>query len=147
MPLLLRLISKKANAKNIRDFRPISLIGCIYKLLSKVLARKLRRIIGNFILENQNAFVGGSQIIDAVLIANEFIDSRVKLGMCGVVCKLDIEKTYDHVNWEFLLYVMKRMGFREKWIGWIRHCISSTSFTGLINGSPIEFLLTSRGLR
>ena len=122
------LIPKKANTENIRDFRPISLIGCIYKLPSKVLARRLRSIIGNLISESQNAFVGGCQIIDAVLIANELIDSKFKSGKPSVVCKLDIEKAYDHMNWDFLLYVMKRMGFREKWIGWICHCISSTSF-------------------
>jgi len=92
------LIPKKANAENIRDFRPINLVGCIYKLLSKVLARRLRSIIGNLISENQNAFVEGRQIIDVVLIANELIDSRVKSGMPGVICTLNIEKAYDHVN-------------------------------------------------
>jgi len=54
------LIPKKANAENIRDFRPISLVGCIYKLLSKVLALRLRGVIGDLTSENQNAFVGGA---------------------------------------------------------------------------------------
>ena len=53
------LVPKKAGVVNIRDFRPISLVGCIYKLLSKVLARRLMGIIGNLISHNQNAFVGG----------------------------------------------------------------------------------------
>ena len=91
------LIPKKADAQNIKDYRPISLIGCIYKLLSKVLARRIRG--------------------DVVLIANELID-----------CNLDIEKAYDHVNWDLLICVMRRMGFGERWIAWIKHCISSASF-------------------
>ena len=72
------LIPKKANAKNIRDFRPFSLVGCIDKLLSKVLSHRPRDVIGDIISEKQNAFVGGRQILDVVLLANELVDSRTK---------------------------------------------------------------------
>ena len=67
------------------------------------------------------------------------IDFRVKSGRAGVVCKLDIEI--------FLMYVLKRTGFGERWITWIRYCIYSTSFAVLVNGSPMDFFLMSRGLR
>ena len=94
----LSLIPKKVDASNIRDFRPISLIGSVYKLLSKVLANRMRLVLDDVISESQNSFVGGRQILDSVLIANECLDSRIKSRVSGLICKLDIEKAYDHVN-------------------------------------------------
>jgi hypothetical protein len=59
------------------------------------------------------------QIKDWVLVANECLDTRLKEDLPGVMCKLDVEKAYDHVNWNFLLYLLEICGFSLKWQRWI----------------------------
>ncbi|WMV55675.1 hypothetical protein MTR67_049060 [Solanum verrucosum] len=83
----------------------------------------------------------------ATLLANELVDSKVKQNVPGVLCKLDIEKAYDHVNWVFLLKILRDMGFGNKWINWINFCISTVKFSLIINGSPEGFFQSQRGLR
>ena len=88
----------------------------LYKLLAKVLANRLKKMINKVVSIFQNAYVEGRQILDAILISNEAIDSMLKSNRVGELCKLDI-KEYDHVTWAFLLAVLEKMGFGQRWIG------------------------------
>ena len=71
----------------------------------------------------------------------------MRSGEPEVICKMDLEKAYEHVNWDFLLYMLRRCGFGEKWCSWIVHCIFSMCFSVLVNGSPTGFFISSCGLR
>lgn len=116
------LIPKKKGATDIRDFRPINLIGGGYKLIAKVLLLRLRKVIGKFISKSQHAFVGEHQILDVSFTAKESVDARMRRCL---LCKLDIEKAYDHVNCDFLMYIMNRLGFGDRWSKWIHFCVTS----------------------
>ena len=133
------LVPKGSTVEDLKDLRPISLVGSLYKILSKVLANRIKGVMGVIISQSQNAFVKGRQILDAPLIANEVVDSVLRRKEKGLMCKLDIKKAYDHISWDFLLQTLERMGFGPKWIRWIHWCISTASFlsclTALLLGS------------
>jgi len=140
------LIPKKVDAVEVKDFRPISLVGGVYKVISKVLVNRLKSVLGKLISSSQNAFIGGRQILDSILIANECLDSQMRSGEAGLLCKLDLEKAYDCVNWDFLLY-MQRCGFGERWRKWIKLCVFTVKFSILVNGVPTGFFQSSREIR
>ena len=141
------LVPKKHNVKDHKDLRPISLVGGLYKILAKVLANRIKSVVGQVISPVQSAFIEGRQILDAVLIANEAMDTIIRRKESGIVCKLDIEKAYDHLSWEFLFQVLERMGFGKRWVSWVKWCVSTASFSILVNGSPTGFSQNSRSLR
>ena len=141
------LVPKGITVEDLKDLRPISLVGSLYKILTKVLANRIKRVIGLIISQSHNAFVEGRQILDTVLIDKEAVDSILRRKEKAILCKLDIEKAYDYIRWDFLLQILERMGFRSKWISWIDWCISTVSFSVLFNGSPTGFFRSSKSQR
>ncbi|XP_039040629.1 uncharacterized protein LOC120178942 [Hibiscus syriacus] len=145
--IFITLIPKESNIGSLDDYRPISLVGGVYKILSKCLSRRLRSCIGDLISPTQFAFIPGRQILDCSLIANEGIDYWRKKGLKGCVFKVDFKKAYDTVDWPILFKVMEKMGFGFTWISWIRRCVSTASISVLVNGVPSEEFPMAKGLR
>ena len=122
----------------------------IYKIVSKVLANRLKRILPKVIGDAQSAFVPRRQITDNVFVAFKTMHS-IKLkrkGKQGVMAvMLDMSKAYDRVKWKYLEGVMRRMGFQEKWIQLSMICVRTMSYFVLINGEPKGRIIPTRGLR
>lgn len=142
------LIPKKVRAIQLNDFRPISLIGSVYKIIAKLLAERLKNVIHRLVDGHKMAFIKGRQIMDAILIANECVEATQRSNNPGILCKLDIQKAYDHLNLEYLLGMLQKMGFDNKWIRWVKFCITTVKFSILVNNnSPTGFFSSQKGMR
>lgn len=135
-PSFVTLIPKKDGAQCLREFRPISLISCIYKVISKVLAKRLSKVLEKVISENQSAFIGGRQFLDRIVVLNEAIHEARWRKMRSFIFKIDFERAYDSVSWGFLDDMMVLLNFNLKWRAWTKECVSTTTTSVLVNGSP-----------
>ncbi|XP_058727137.1 uncharacterized protein LOC131598567 [Vicia villosa] len=98
----LALNPKSSNLISLDDYRPICLVGCMYKAISNLLAGRLKKVLNSIISPCQTAFVSGRQLLDGILVANEVVDFAHKEGRNCLLFKVDFEKAYDNVNWNFL---------------------------------------------
>lgn len=144
------LIPKKKHPTMVTDFRPISLCNVLYKLIAKVLANRMKRVLNNVISLNQSAFVPGRLITDNIIVAFEAfhtMDVRLKGRKGFMALKLDMSKAYVRVEWDFLEAIMTKLGFASRWVHLIMACVRSVSYSILINRQPYGSIKPSRGIR
>jgi hypothetical protein len=120
-----------------RDWLLIALCNVLHKIISKVLANRLKEVLSQCISDNQSAFVPGRSILDNAMVAIEmlhFMRTKTRGEDRYVALKLDISKAYDRMDWTYLRAVMTKMGFHRRWIHWMSMCVESVDYSVLVNG-------------
>lgn len=130
-----------------KDYRPISLCNVIYKVISKIIAKRLKMLLPQFISDNQSAFVKDNLLIENVLLATELVKDYHKDSVstrCEI--KIDISKAFDMVQCSFLLNILEAMNFPSEFIHWIALCVTTTTFSIQVNGELARYFNSNRGL-
>ena len=128
------LIPKVPGAEQIGDFRPIALSNSIYLVIAKILANRLREVMDSLISPLQSAFIPGRHMLDSVMAAEEIVAAWRRSGTLGFLWKVDFAKAYDSADWRYLWNVIRRRGFPEEWVRWMKLCVTTSSCSVLING-------------
>ncbi|GJX57117.1 RNA-directed DNA polymerase, eukaryota [Tanacetum coccineum] len=141
------LIPKVPDPKFVSDYRPISLIGSLYKVVTKILALRLSLVISDLISDVQTAFLPNRQILDGPFILNELLSWCKFKKQQTLVFKVDFAKAYDSIRWDYLDDVLAAFGFGSKWRSWIKGSLSNGMASILVNGSPTAEFQFFRGLK
>ena len=145
---ILSLIPKSVEAKTMKDYRPIACCNLLYKVISKVIARRLKSILPEAIEVNQTSFIKGRLLLENVLLASELVNGYHRTSNSNrSTVKFDITKAFDTVKWSFITSVLQAMGLPLQFIVWIKVCISTAAFSVSVNGSLEGFFTSARGIR
>ncbi|XP_031116600.1 uncharacterized protein LOC116020256 [Ipomoea triloba] len=146
---LIALIPKTGCPTNASQYRPISLCNVIYKIITKAMTNRIKPILRALVGQEQSSFVPGRQITDNILIYQEVVHSmRNKQGKKGLmILKIDLEKAYDRLNWEFIRDTLKDVGMNKEWVRNIMACVETPRLKVLWSGKQLEQITPSRGIR
>lgn len=142
----LRSLNRANIVMVISDYRPISILNTIPKLIAKILANRLRQWLPTLTSTSQTAFVKDRHIAETFVATREILKHVHTMRKPAVFLKVDFTKAFDSIHWQFLLSVMQSMGFPHKWLGWIEHLLYSSSSRIVLNGSQSEYFTHKRGL-
>ena len=140
------LIPKQDNAMKPDRFRPIALCNVVYKIISKVIANRLKPLLPTLVSREQTGYVEGRKILNNIIQAHEVVHSLTSKRQAGMIMQLDLEKAYDKLNWAYIRKVLLAHGFDHNWVRWVMALITTSSFSILVNGSPSKIFNPSRGL-
>ena len=135
----LALIPKEKSPSTLDRFRPISLCNTSYKILSKILASRMKSIMGSLISYSQGGFIAGRLILDNIIIIQESIHSSMERKQQGMAIKLDMANAFDRVNHFFLFEIMSKFVFSKRFVRWVKACISRSWIAPLVNGRTSKF--------
>jgi hypothetical protein len=141
------LIPKDSKPVSFNDYMPISLCNFVYKVISKIIASRLKDKLALCISEEQFGFLKDRLIFYVVGLAQECMHSVKSKKMSSLILKLDLRKAYDKVSWNFLRMLLIQTCLKWEVSQWIMGCVSSANFACLVNGSPTSFFKSYRGLR
>ena len=142
------LVPKVEVPRKVSDFRPIACCNTFYKCISKIIVNRIRNCLGDIVSNNQSAFIPGRSILDNILLAQELmVGYKKKRGTPKCTIKIDIQKAYDTVDWDFLNRVLQGFGFHPVMVKWIMACVSSPWFMLNFNGEDHGYFEGKRGLR
>lgn len=136
-----------SDAFKIQQFRPICLLNCLYKLITKTLTLRLERVAEKLIHTNQTAFMKGRNIMSGIFILHEILHETKRKSQMGIILKLDFEKAYDKVKWNFLFKCLAARGFNEKWCGWIQEVVSGGTVSVKLNNLIGPYIKSYKGVR
>ena len=137
---MVSLILKIQGVDSIKDYILITVANFKFKIISKILTKRLALVVASIISPNKYGFVQGRQIKDCIGIASEAIimlSKKVRGG--NVAYKVDIHKAFDTLSWKFLLLVLTRFGFHPSFVGLISTILHSAMLSIKINGSLAGF--------
>lgn len=129
------------------DFRPISLLNCCLKIITKLLANRLQKIILQLVHINQYGFLKDRAIHDCLGWAFEYLHQCHKSKEETVVLKLDFAKAFDTIEYKAIITILQAKGFGQRWIMWMNLLFNSASSAVLLNGVPGKKFYCKKGVR